>query len=109
MVDRPPMASVRKQCNVMPCLPCWLTGNAQMRVCTVRQHNNCSVHCKSLALWEIAGASTTVIGALPEPVHNAITGLFQLVYRMAKRGSPPAHIPGDAEAVQLAGGTVTPS
>mmetsp|Transcript_56597 Transcript_56597/g.93083 ORF Transcript_56597/g.93083 Transcript_56597/m.93083 type:complete len:290 (+) Transcript_56597:242-1111(+) len=106
--------------GVMSCLACkeypqpgvqqtWLTGNAQQRELTVREHSNCGVHCKSLALWESGGASTTVIGGLPEPVRNAIAGLFQLVYRMAKRGSPPAHIPGDAEAVQLAGGTVTPS
>ena len=106
--------------GVMSCLACkeypqpgvqqtWLTGNAQLRELTVRERSNCGVHCTSLALWESGGASTTVIGGLPEPVRNAIAGLFQLVYRMAKRGSPPAHIPGDAEAVQLAGGTVTPS
>ena len=99
---------------VMSCLACKeypqpgvqqtrLTGNAQLRVRTVREHNNCGVHCRSLALWESGGASTTVIGGLPEPVHNAIAGL------LAKRGSPLAHTPGDAEAVQLAGGTVTPS
>ena len=113
MVDRPPNA-------VMSCLDCkeylqpivqqtWLTGNAQMQVRTLREHNNCSVHCRSLALWETCGASTTVIGGLPEAVRNAVTGLFQLVHRMAKRGSPPAHIPGHAEAVQLVGGAVTPS
>ena len=90
--------------GVMPCLACkeypqpgvqqtWLTGNAQLRVRTVREHCNCGVHCRSLDLWESGGASTTVIGGLPEVVRNAITGLFQLVYRMAKPGSAPAHIP----------------
>ena len=85
--------------GVMPCLACkeypqpgaqqtWLTGNAQLRVRTVREHSNCGVHGRSLALWESGGASTTVIGGLPEPVRNAIAGPFQLVYRMVKRGSP---------------------
>ena len=106
--------------GVMSCLACkdypqpgvqqtWLTSNAQLRELTVREHSNCGGHCTSLALWESGGASTTDMGGLPEPVRTASPGLFQLVYRVAKRGSPPAHIPGDAEAVRLAGGTVTPS
>ena len=85
----------------------WVTGNRQLRHTTVRQHGNSGLHCKSLALWESGGTSTTVIGTLPVPIRRAINGLFQVVYRMAKRGSPPAHIPGDAEALMLSGGTVT--
>ena len=85
----------------------WVTGNRQLRHTTVKQHGNSGLHCKSLALWESGGTSTTVIGTLPVPIRRAINGLFQVVYRMAKRGSPPAHIPGDAEALMLSGGTVT--
>ena len=84
--------------GLMSCLACkeypqtgvqqtWLTGNAQLRELTVREHSNCGVHCTSLALWESGGASTTVIGGLPEPVRNAIAGLFQLVYRIAQQPS----------------------
>ena len=51
-----------------------------------------------------AGASTTIIGTLPVLVCNAIAGLFHLVYCTAKRGSPPNHMPVDAEALHLAGG-----
>ena len=40
---------------------------------------------------------------------RAINGLFQVIYRMATRGSPPTHVPGDAEALTLSGGTVTTS
>ena len=87
---------------------CWVTGNRQLRRTTMKQHGNSGLHCKSfLALWESGGTSTTVIGTLPAPIRRAINGLFQVVYRMAKRGSPPAHIPGDAEALMLSGGTVT--
>ena len=68
-----------------------------------------TVHCKSVALWKSCGTSTTVIGTLPALVRNAITGLFHLGHRMAKSGSPPTHMPGDVEAPQLAGGSVTPS
>ena len=75
----------------------------------MEQHGNWGLHCKSLALWESGGTSTTVIGTLPAPIRQAINGLFQLVYRMAKRGSPLAYIPGDVEALMLGGGTVTPS
>ena len=75
--------------GVMSCLACkeypqpsvqqtWLRGNAQLRELTVREHSNCIVHCTSLALWESGGASTTVIGGLPEPVRDAITGLFHI-------------------------------
>ena len=85
---------------------CWLTGNRQLRCKTVEQHGNSGLHCKSLALRESGGTSTTVIGTLPAPIRQAINGLFQLVYRMVKRGSPPAHIRGDAEALMLGGGTV---
>ena len=42
-------------------------------------------------------------------VCNATGGLFHLVYRMEKRGSPPVHIPRDTKALQLAGGIFTPS
>ena len=77
----------------------WVTGNRQLHRTTVRQHGNSGLHCKSLALWESGGNSITVVGTLPAPIHRAINGLFQVVYRMAKRGSPPAHIPGDAEAL----------
>ena len=70
--------------------------------------HNCG-RIRPLALLESVGASTTVLGGFPEPVRDATADLFHLVYRIAKRGSPPAHIPGDAEAVQLASGTVTPS
>ena len=87
----------------------WVTGNRQLRRTTVKQHGNSGLHCKSLALWESGGTSTTVIGTLPAPIRRAINGLFQVVYRMAKRGSPPAHIPGDAEALMLSGGTVVPA
>ena len=87
----------------------WVTGNRQLRRRTVERYGNPGLHCKSLALWESGGTSTTVIGTLPAPIRQAINGLFQAVYRKAKRGSPPAHIPGDAEALMLGGGTVTPA
>ena len=86
---------------------CWVTGNRQLRRTTVQQHGNLGLHCKSLVLWESGVTSTTVIGTLPALIRGAINGLFQVVYRMAKRGSPRAHIPGDAEALMLSGGTVT--
>ena len=119
MADSLPMAPVYAN-GVMSCLAgkeypqpgvqqSRMTGNAQMRVHTVREHNNCGVHCTSLALWESGGASTKVTGGLPEPVRNAITGLFQLVYRMAKRGSPPPHIPGPGFAFVGLRGFLSPS
>ena len=85
MADLPPMALVRKRCNVMLCLQgvpatrCAANvaeGQSHLRVRAVREHNNCGVHCRSLAVWESGGASTTVIGGLPELVRNAIAGLF---------------------------------
>ena len=85
---------------------CWVTGNRQLRRTTVQQHGNPGLHCKSLALWESGGTSTTVIGTSPAPIRRAINGRFQVVYHMAKRGSPPAHIPGDAEALILSGGNL---
>ena len=48
------------------------------------------------------------MGVLPPHCKNAIFGLFHLPYRIAKRGSPPFHLPGDAGALVLAGGTITP-
>ena len=88
---------------------CWVTGNRQLRRRTVEQHGNSGLHCKSLVLRESGGTSTTVIGTLPAPIRRAINGLFQVVYRMAKCGGPPAHTPGDAEALMLSGSTVTTS
>ena len=73
----------------------------------MEQHGNSGLHCKSLVFWESGGSSTTVIGTLPAPVSRAINGLFQVVYRMSKRGSTPSPTRGDAEALLLSGGTVT--
>ena len=42
----------------------------------------------AMALWESNGASTTVFGSLAQPVRNAIFGLFQLAYSIAKRCWP---------------------
>ena len=51
---------------------------------------------------------------MPPPPFRRIAGtisqhhcLFHLVYRMAKRGSPPTHGLRDAETLQLASSTVT--
>ena len=88
---------------------CWLTGNRQLLRRTVERNGNSGLHCKSVALLQSGGTSTTIIGTLPAPIRQAINGVFQLVCCMAKCGSPPAHIPGDAEALMLRGGTVTPS
>ena len=70
------------------CQSC-LSGNTQLRKQTVVEPSNCGIHCNSLALWESGGTSTTIIGTLPALVRNTIAGLIHLVYRMAKRGSPP--------------------
>ena len=88
---------------------CWMTGSIQLRCRTLEQHGNWGLHYKSLAFRESPGTSTTVIGILRAPIRQGINGLFQVVYCMAKRGSPPAHIPGDVEALMLGGGTVTPA
>ena len=47
--------------------------------------------------------------SLPAHVCDAIPGLFHFVYRMVKRGSPPAYILVDAEAFYRGGGSITPS
>ena len=71
------------------------------------QQLQCSLEVPSIA--RKLGASTTIIGILLVPLRNTIVGLYHLVFCMAKRGSPFAHIPDVDEAPPLAGGIVTPS
>ena len=62
-----------------------------------------------LALWESGGTSSTVISRLPEPVRNAIFGLFMLVYRIVKRMAPFQNLSGDTEVATMVGGIVAPA
>ena len=87
----------------------WVDGNSCLRLSTVKDHTKCGLHAKSLALWNSAGASSSVVGALPSPVQSCIRGLFAAVYRIAERDGAFNDLPGDAELVTLTGGSITPS
>ena len=87
----------------------WVDGNSCLRLSTVKDHTKCGLHAKSLALRNSAGASSSVVGALPSPVQSCIRGLFAVVYRIAKRDGALNDLPGDAELVTLTGGSITPS
>ena len=97
--------------GVMSCLACraypqmglqnvWLDGTPQVRKRAV---------VVAMALWESGGASATVIGGLPLPVHQAIFGLFHLVYRLVKRYGCFSQLAADAETATLVGGQVAPA
>ena len=103
--------------GVMWCLACraypqpgmqkaWLTGTRSLRRSAMLEHSNSGLHAVALALWESGGTSSTVIGGLPEQVHNAILGLFMLVYRIVKRMAPFENFPGDAEVATMVGSIV---
>ena len=87
----------------------WVDGNSCLQLSTVKDHTKCGLHAKSLALWNSAGASSSVVGALPSPVQSCIRGLFAAVYRIAKRDGAFNDLPGDAQLVTLTGGSITPS
>ena len=87
----------------------WVDGNSCLRLSTVKDHTKCGLHAESLALWNSAGASSSMVGALPSPVPSCIRGLFALVYRIAKRDGAFNDLPGDVELVTLTGGSITPS
>ena len=62
----------------------------------------------ALALWESGGASSTVIGGLPEQVHNPLLGFFRLVQRIVNLRAPFENLPGDTEVTTMVGDTVAP-
>ena len=85
----------------------WQTGtHTTLRCRAVLEHSTSALHVGALSLWESGGTSSTVIGELPEPVCNAIFGLFMLVYRISKRMVPFENFSGDAKVATMVSGTI---
>ena len=72
-------------------------------------HDNLGLYVVAFALWENGGTSATVISGQPEPLRNAIFGLFMPVYRIVKRMAPFENLSGDAEVATIVGETVAPA
>ena len=73
-----------------------IVGTTSLRRVTVLEYRNSGLHAVAMALGERNGASTTVVGSLAQPVHNAIFVLFYLAYRAAKRCGPFTDLGRDA-------------
>ena len=58
----------------------WQTGTHTLRPRAMLERSSSRLHAVALAFCESGGTSSTVIGGLPEPVENAIFGLFMLLY-----------------------------